>query len=154
VLGDKIQVIVKPVIDLNNTPTPVDAYETPAPMREHLLLRQPADIFPYAAGGSRRADLDHTIPYRPLTDGGPPGQTRIGNLGPLTRYHHRLKTHAGWQLRQPEPGTWLWRSPRRRVYLINNHGTHPLGHSPYAQAIWHTADPSPPPDDRIERAHW
>jgi hypothetical protein len=51
-----------------------------------------------------------------------------GNLGPHIRRNHRHKTHAGRQVRQPEPGTWLWRSPHRRIYLVNATGTHPLGH--------------------------
>jgi hypothetical protein len=31
--------------------------------------------------------------------------TRIGNLRPYARRHHNYKTHCGWQVRQPEPGT-------------------------------------------------
>ena len=67
---------------------------------------------------------------------GRPGQTRIGNLGPHTRYHHRIKTHGSWQVSQPEPGTWLWRSPHHRIYLVNANGTHPFGNTEFAQAIW------------------
>jgi hypothetical protein len=89
----------------------VDCYEIPARLREQLQLRYPADVFPYAAGVSRRMDMDHTTPYLSPDKGGPPGQTRIGNLGPHVRRNHRRKTHAGWQVRQPEPGTWLRRSP-------------------------------------------
>ena len=160
ILGDHTQLVLTPVIDLTDTPTPVDAYEIPPRMREHLLLRHPATTFPYAPGPSRRADLDHTLPYLPPTRGGPPGQTRIGNLGPLSRSQHRIKTFSRWQVRQPEPDTWLWRSPHHRIYLINTAGTHPLGHSDYAQAIWHAAAPpgTPPPPsgssaEAITRAH-
>jgi hypothetical protein len=110
-LGDHCSISLKPVIDLPTGHTPVDSYEIPARLREQLQLRNPADVFPYAAAVSRRIDLDHTIPYLSPDKGGPPGQTKIGNLGPHTRYHHRVKTHGGWQVRQPEPGTWLWRSP-------------------------------------------
>src|SRR4029450_3130331 len=28
-----------------------------------------------------------------------------------TRYHHRIKTHGSWQVRQPEPGTWRGDQP-------------------------------------------
>ena len=73
---------------------PVDAYEIPARLREQLQLRYPADVFPYAAAVSRSIDLDHTIPYLSPDQGGPPGQTRIGNLGPHVRRHHRQKTHG------------------------------------------------------------
>jgi hypothetical protein len=61
--------------------------------------------------------------------------------GRFTRRHHRYKTHAGWQVRQPEPGTWLWRSPHHRIYLVNPSGTHPLGDSEFAQMIWRAASP-------------
>ena len=54
--------------------------------------------FPGCRQPARRCDLDHTIPY---DQGGP---TVAGNLGPLCRYHHRLKTHTSWSLCQPEPG--------------------------------------------------
>jgi hypothetical protein len=94
-------------------------------------------VFPYAAAVNRPIDLDHTIPYISPDRGGPPGQTRIGNLGPYLRRHH--KTHGGWQVRQPEPGTWLWRSPHRRIYLVNANGTHPLGDTESAQALWRAA---------------
>ena len=53
--------------------------------------------------------------------------------------HH--KTHSGWQVRQPEPGTWQWRTPHHRTYLVNATGTHPLGNTDYAQTIWHAANP-------------
>jgi hypothetical protein len=129
IVGDHCSISVKPVIDLAAGHAPVDAYEIPASLREQILLRNPADVFPYAAAVSRSIDIDHTIPYLSPDKGGAPGQTRIGNLGPQTRYHHRIKTHSGWQVRQPEPGTWLWRSPHGRIYLVNASGTHPLGHS-------------------------
>jgi Domain of unknown function (DUF222) len=142
-LGERCRISVKPVIDLPAGHTPVDCYEIPARLREQLQLRHPADVFPYAAGVSRRMDQDHTIPYRSPDEGGPPGQTRIGNLGPHLRRTHRHKTHGGWQVRQPEPGTWLWRSPHRRIYLVNATGTHPLGNNEFAQTIWRAAA-SPP----------
>jgi hypothetical protein len=65
----------------------------------------------------------------------------IGNLGPHTRRHHRHKTHGDWQVRQPEPGTWLWRTPHRRIYLVNATGTHPLGNTEFAEAVWRAANP-------------
>ena len=146
-LGDHCSISLKPVIDLPAGHTPVDGYEIPARLREQLQLRNPADVFPYAAAVSRLIDIDHTIPYLSPDKGGPPGQTSIGNLGPHTRYHHRLKTHGGWQVRQPEPGTWLWRSPHHRIYLVNATGTHPLGDTAYAQTIWRAAA-DPPHTDR------
>jgi len=140
-LGGHCSINLKPVIDLPAGQCPVDSYHIPTRLREQLHLRHPADVFPYATAVSRRIDLDHTIRYLSPDQGGPPGQTRIGNLGPHTRRNHRLKTHAGWQVRQPEPGTWLWRSPHGRIYLVNATGTHPLGNTTYAHTIWRAASP-------------
>jgi hypothetical protein len=137
-LGDHCRISLKPVIDLPAGHIPVDCYEIPASLREQLQLRYHADVFPYANTVSRSVDMDHTIPYLSPDKGGPPGQTRIGNLGPHTRYHHRVKTFGGWQVWQPEPGTWLWRSPHGWIYLVNATGTHPFGNTQFAQAIWIT----------------
>ena len=139
-LGDHCRISLKPVIDLPAGHIPVDCYEIPASLREQLQLRYHADVFPYANTVSRSVDMDHTIPYLSPDKGGPPGQTRIGNLGPHTRYHHRVKTFGGWQVWQPEPGTWLWRSPHGWIYLVNATGTHPFGNTQFAQAIWRAAN--------------
>ena len=77
--------------------------------------------------------------YVSVEEGGPPGQTRIGNLGPHIRYHHRIKTFGGWQVCQPEPGSWIWRSPHGRIYLVNASGTHPLGNTDFAETRWRAA---------------
>lgn len=145
VLGDRCQIQLKPVIDLNDRPAPVDCYEIPARIAEQVRLRQPFDVFPYATGGSRRTDLDHTLRYLSMNKGGPPGQTGVGTLGPHVRYHHRVKTHGGWNVRQPEPGTWVWRTPHGRIFLVNSSGTHPLGKGAFAQQIWRAANAPPDP---------
>jgi hypothetical protein len=44
-------------------------------------------------------------------------------------------------VRQPEPGSWLWRSPHKRIYLVNATGTHPLGDTKFAQTVWQAAGP-------------
>ncbi|KRB77213.1 hypothetical protein ASE01_10745 [Nocardioides sp. Root190] len=79
------QVTVLPVINLANQ-APVDAYEIPAAMRQAVHLIHGGDIFPYASNTTRRVDLDHNLPY---SEG---GKTEAGNLGPMTRTHHRIKT--------------------------------------------------------------
>jgi hypothetical protein len=77
----------------------VDGYEVPDRLREAVHLINPADVFPYGSNTGRGLDTDHTIPWQSTSgdgdhDVGPPGQTRIGNLGKLTRRHHRIKTHC------------------------------------------------------------
>ncbi len=124
------QVSVKPVIDLA-ADHPVDGYEVPDRTRELVHLRTPAEVFPWSGNLSRAKDLDHTVPYLAPDRGGPPGQTRVGNLGPLSRHGHRVKTHGrGWRHHQPVPGVFLWRTPHGYWYRTDHAGTHPLGTNP------------------------
>lgn len=116
------QVTIKPVIDLNDQ-TPVDAYEIPDRLREAVHLRSPVDVFPFATNSSRRRDIDHTDAYHSPDDGGPPGQTRLENLGPMIRFHHRIKTHSRWRVKQPFNGVFVWRSPHGRIYVVDSTGT-------------------------------
>jgi hypothetical protein len=117
---------IKPVIDLAGQ-APVDGYEIPEAHREAVHLRTPADVFPYAANTTRRTQLDHTRPWRSPDDGGGPGQTGPHNLGPLTQFHHRIKTHGTWQVKQPFPGIYLWADPHGTIYLVDHTGTRRLG---------------------------
>jgi hypothetical protein len=137
------RVTVRPVLDLAGV-APVDGYEVPDRLREAVHLLSPADVFPYATSTRRCGDIDHTVAYTPpLSDhatgatpppgdtpppdtAGPPAQTRIGNLAPMTRFHHRTKTHGRWQVVQPYPGVLVWRSPHGRMYLVDHTGTRRL----------------------------
>ena len=83
-------------------------------------------MFPYATNTTRTMDLDHCDPYVPPDQGGPPGQTGVGKLGPMTRRHLRVRTHSRWQLQQPYPDIYLWRSPHGRYYLVDHTGTRKL----------------------------
>ena len=98
-------------------------------------------MFPFGTCISPNMDLDHTVPYQPINKGGPPGQTRLGNLGPMGRPSHRGVTHGGWQKAQPEPGHYLHRSPTGRVWLVTNQGTLALGRTRFSAAVWHAAQP-------------
>jgi hypothetical protein len=122
------EVAVKPVVDLAGI-APVDSYEIPDRMREAVHILMPRDTFPFSSSRRRSGDLDHTIPYRPPDDGGPPGQTGIGNLAPMTRFHHRVKTHGRWTVKQPFAGVFVWRSPHGRLFLVDHTGTRALGKS-------------------------
>lgn len=128
---------VQPVLDPD--PPPVDAYEIPHRTREGLRLRNPAEIFPYGSATGRSMDIDHTTAFTPPDHGGPPGQTSMNNLGPLSRSHHRLKTFSRWRVRQPAPGTFVWRSPNGWVHLVTSSGTTRLGHSDFAAEVWEAA---------------
>ena len=131
-------VTVQPVLDPADV-APVDAYEIPQRTRDAVRLRNLADVFPYGSCTTATMDLDHTKPYLPMNRGGPPGQTSLANLGPMTRHHHRAVTHGRWGKRQPAPGQYLFRSPKGYLYLVTNQGTLPLGRTRFAQTIWHAA---------------
>ena len=90
----------KPVIDLTDQ-TPVDGYEIPDRVREAIHLITPADCFPYATSTSRTGDLDHTTPYLPPDDGGPPGQT--ADREPRTP-HPPPPPHQNLRPLDPQPG--------------------------------------------------
>ena len=100
-------------------------------MRFALQQRNPVDVFPYATRGARSCDADHTNPYTP--DG--KTQTRLDNLGPLTRFTHRAKTHANWSLAQPKPGVYQWTSPYGYRYQVIANGTTRLHIPPTGQRL-------------------
>jgi hypothetical protein len=103
-------VTIKPVIDLADRIN-VNSYEHPEAIKEHVVLTAVGDYFPHATGlsGARHAcDFDHVTAY---DADGPPGQTGSHNSGPLSRRHHRAKTHGGFSSRQLGPGEYVWRTP-------------------------------------------
>ena len=104
-------VTVQPVVDPAST-APIDGYEVSPRLRASARYRQIADVFPFGTCTRPTVDLDHTVPYLPRNRGGPPGQTRLGNLGPMARSSHRAVTHGGWHKAQPEPGYFVHRSPQ------------------------------------------
>ena len=89
------QVRIQPLLDPTEI-APIDGYEVPQRLRAAVRVRQIADVFPFGTCVSPRMDLDHTERYVPMDYGGPPGQTRLGNLGPMARPGHRAVTHGGW----------------------------------------------------------
>ncbi|MBB3045582.1 DUF222 domain-containing protein [Nocardioides soli] len=120
VLGPTARFRIQPVLDLAGQ-APVDAYEIPDRHRQAVHLMTPADTFPYASCTERTMQLDHTVPFH---RGGASG---LGNYGPMTIRHHRIKTHGrGWQVRQPFPGIYVWRDPHGAFYLVDHTGTRRL----------------------------
>jgi hypothetical protein len=126
---------IRPVTDPAVTAA-ADAYEIPLRLRRAMEIRHPRSVFPHSPTATR-LDLDHTTPYAKT---GPPGQTGMHNLGPLARCEHRAKTVGRWRARQPEPGTYLWRSPDGWIMITTNQGTLTLGHSDWAGRLWDAAD--------------
>ena len=83
----------------------------PPPGLWHLIqIRNPCCTAPGCRMPAAKCDDDHTVPY----DQG--GRTCECGLGPLCRYHHRVKQSQGWRLEQPEPGIFVWVTPSGRTY--------------------------------------
>ena len=140
--GTGCQIQIQPVLDPTEL-APIDGYEVPQRLRMAVRVRQIADVFPFGTCVSPRMDLDHTERYVPMDYGGPPGQTRLGNLGPMVRPSHRAVTHGGWAKHQPEPGYFVHHSPNGYVYLVTNQGTLALGRSDFSAAVWEISAPKP-----------
>lgn len=119
------RVVVKPVLDPLREPA-VDAYVFPQRLREAVRAISRRDVYPFAVNTRIEMDLDHVKPYIPPDRGGPPGMTGIDNAARMVRHHHRLKTHAGWRLRQLAPGAHLWTSPHGHHWLTDPRGTRRL----------------------------
>jgi len=118
------EVTVQPVIDLNHTHA-VSGYEHPTAVKHRTLLRTLGDVFPHSANqGYRRLDHDHPTPYVSPDQGGPPGQTGDHADAPLTRTHHRVKTHQpGYQLSQLALGAYRWVTPHGLGRVVTPRGT-------------------------------
>jgi hypothetical protein len=139
------QVRIQPLLDPTEI-APIDGYEVPQRLRAAVRVRQIADVFPFGTCVSPKMDLDHTERYVPMDYGGPPGQTRLGNLGPMARPGHRAVTHGGWTKHQPEPGYFVHRSPCGYVYLVTNQGTLALGRTDFSAAVWEASANAHNPD--------
>ena len=132
------KITLRPVLDLA-TEWSVDQHDPPDPMREQVLLRDAHCVFPGCTHDSRNCDLDHITEYLPMNDGGPPGQTRPGNLAPLCRTHHRAKTHAAWHYKPLDNGHYTWTSPTSHQYDVA-----PTSRRPPHPRSW-SAQAQPPP---------
>ncbi len=152
-LGDLLQgckVTVRPIID-PNTITLTDSYRIPDDMRLAVEERNPYDVFPYGTKPSQSCDIDHTIAFD-HQNAADTGQTRLSNLGPLSRYTHRLKTHGGWRLTQPQPGVYRWESPLGYQYLVTPQGSVRIRRPepPPPKHWWEVEPPDPPEPPEIE----
>ncbi|MEZ5184262.1 MAG: DUF222 domain-containing protein [Candidatus Nanopelagicales bacterium] len=101
----------QPVVRLT-APKPSVGYR-PAPALARWVRSQHRRCrFPGCRRPATQCDLDHVIPW-------PTGATHAGNLAPLCRYHHRLKTHGDWRVLPLPDGHLQWTSPRGRRYTTH-----------------------------------
>ncbi|QGA07146.1 DUF222 domain-containing protein [Nocardioides sp. dk884] len=134
VLGPRARFRIRPVLDLAGQ-APVDGYEIPERHRQAVHLMTPADTFPFASCTSTSMQVDHTIAH---DDG---GATGVGNYGPMTTFHHRIKTHGRWQVQQPFPGIYVWRDPHGALFLVDHTGTRRIPTrftEPVAVELWYS----------------
>jgi hypothetical protein len=103
----------QPVIHLA-APRPSVGYRPAPAMARWVRARHRHCRFPGCRRPAAQCDLDHVTAW-------PTGSTHAGNLAPLCRYHHRLKTHADWQVRLLPGGDLRWTSPRGRTYTTHLH---------------------------------
>jgi hypothetical protein len=88
-------------------------YTPPQDLIDHVIARDGSCRFPTCSQPARRCQIDHTI-----AAGTPGWSTSAANTGPLSAGCHNGKTHAGWQLTQPEPGQFHWRAPTGHTYRV------------------------------------
>ncbi len=124
-LGRDAKFTIKPVFDVEGQ-APVDAYEIPDRHRQAVHLMTPADTFPHSPSTSRSHQIDHTEAFVHGAAAEGAGQSRVGNYGPMTIRHHRIKTFGGWQVKQPFAGIYVWRDPYGAYYLVDHSGTRRL----------------------------
>jgi Domain of unknown function (DUF222) len=93
-LGPNARFTIRPAFDIEGQ-APVDAYEIPDRHRQAVHLMTPADTFPFSSNTSRSQQVDHTERYEHGEAAEGAGQSRVGNYGPMTLTHHRIKTFGG-----------------------------------------------------------
>lgn len=83
-----------------------DIYRPTASVRRFLSARDQHCQFPGCTRDARWCDADHTIAWE---DG---GKSVPENFALLCRWHHILKHHSPWKVRQVSPGILEWTSPQ------------------------------------------
>lgn len=116
------------VLDVGRT-----RYRPPADLDEHVRVRDRTCARPGCAAAADSCDLDHTEEYHRAQ-----GTTSDGNLAPLCRRDHVVKTDGGFRLVQVEPGVVEWTTPTGHRYRVR-----PGLDRPYERLA--AAGPPPPP---------
>jgi uncharacterized protein DUF222 len=128
------------VLDYGNT-----RYRPPQDLIDHVIARDRTCRGIGCDRPARSCQIDHTIPY-------PDGPTAEGNTGPFCDRQHLFKTHGGWQVRQPIPGQFVWRTLTGHTYnklpdpigpIIHEGDDHADGAG--TDNTPHPEDPDPPP---------
>jgi hypothetical protein len=111
-------------------------YRPPQDLIDHVIARDRTCRGIGCDRLARSCEIDHTIPY-------PGGPTAEGNTGPFCDRQHLFKTHGRWQVRQPTPGQFVWRTPTGHTYTKHPDSIGPIIDSHAKDHIDHP----PPPDN-------
>ena len=95
------------LLDLGRT-----TYTPPQELTDFVLARTPRCVFPGCDGQAHTNELDHALAW---SDG---GETSAGNLRPLSKHHHVVKTHHGWAYVVNADGSVTWTSPSGHTYTV------------------------------------
>ncbi|WNG82637.1 DUF222 domain-containing protein [Mycobacterium sp. ITM-2016-00316] len=99
---------VKPLAEIADLPAERQ-YRPSAALTAFVRMRAMTCSFPGCNRAAHRCDLDHLIPW-------PAGATHPGNLGPLCRLHHLVKTFGGWEPAAKPDGSIHWSAPTGHSY--------------------------------------
>ncbi|GEN79456.1 HNH endonuclease signature motif containing protein [Actinotalea fermentans] len=97
------------VLDVGRT-----RYRPPVDLDEHVRVRDRTCARPGCAAAADSCDLDHTEEYHRAH-----GTTSDGNLAPLCRRDHVVKTDGGFRLVQIAPGVVEWTTPTGHRYRVS-----------------------------------
>jgi Domain of unknown function (DUF222) len=112
-------------------------YRPPQELVDYVIARDRTCRGIACSRPARSCEIDHTIAY-------PDGPTADWNLGPFCGRQHLFKTHGGWQVSQPSPGYFVWRTPTGHTYTKDPDEIGPIIEDPPAQSD-EAQDPDPPP---------
>ena len=127
------------VLDVGTT-----RYRPTRAIAEHVIARDRTCVRPGCTHQASTCQLDHTYPYN-HADPDSGGPTSVTNLGPLCSRDHLTKTHAGFQVSQPEPGVFEWTTPTGHHYRRERDGsTTPLSHRGPPGSAYPPGSPYPP----------
>ncbi|CAN7365920.1 HNH endonuclease signature motif containing protein [Mycolicibacterium frederiksbergense] len=99
---------IKPLAEIADLPAE-PRYRPSAALTAFVRMRAMTCSFPGCNRAAHRCDLDHLTPW-------PAGATHPGNLGPLCRPHHLVKTFGGWTPTAQPDGTTHWSAPTGHSY--------------------------------------
>ncbi|TQK30461.1 HNH endonuclease signature motif containing protein [Arthrobacter sp. SLBN-53] len=98
-------------------------YRPSAKLAAYVRMTSMTCCFPGCGKPAQRCDLDHVVAW-------PAGATHPGNLRPLCREHHLLKTmKTGWAPEAHPDGTTEWTSPSGQTYTTMPLGPVLFGHT-------------------------